>query len=258
MRTDYHSLMEKKVLAIRLNDALGCTVIASAPLQSLKKRFPRTRLDVYTKYPDLLENLPDINRIYDTEKKESASYDVDLRNYLHKRNVGKNKPFRHLYIHMIELAEEQLGTRLGRDSLPKINLTAGELKKAREIVREFKKKGKLLIWTQSRTSTEAKDWPGEKWEELAERTKDTIVFLDLHKNRLPRRIAVAATAVCDGGLVLDTFLLHGSNAAGAKNVVALLPISNPEVVTYENQEYLHGKEITVDNVVKKLKNVLVF
>lgn len=154
-------------IRVRLYDTLGCTVVATVLLQSLREKFPSAKINVYTAYPDLLAGLREIDGMYDSNAYPSEDYNIDLTGYLEIRKPQESKPFRHLAVHMLEMAEEQLGDRitgaLKRDFLPVVDLTQQEEQNAREIVQSLSR-GKPVVWLQTKTRQPKKDWPREHWE----------------------------------------------------------------------------------------------
>lgn len=92
----------------------------------------------------------------------------------------------------------------------------------------------------------------EFWWSLQEECEDSYTFLDLSNQQYSRRIAIAITKQCDAGITLDTFLLHGSEAVQAKNVLALMVSSHFQVVTYHDQIVCDGlqdpRNLRVENI----------
>jgi len=248
---------------VRLYDTLGCTVVATVLLQSLREKLPVAEINVFTSFPDLLVGLQDVNTVVDANIHTLNHYDVDLTGYLEVRKPQESKPYRHLAVHMLEVAEEQLDSKvvgsLRRDFVPAVNLTVQEQQNARELVRSLSH-GKPVVWLQTKTRLSKKDWPREGWNEVTRKMLDHCTFIDLSLAGYERRTSIAITKFCTAGVTLDTFLLHGSKAVGARNVFALMVSSHPEVVTYTDQDVLDGlgnpQSITPENVVQRLKRVL--
>lgn len=227
--------MHRDQVTVRTPKTLGCTVASTALIQSLRAAFPDGRLLVYTEYPDLFEGLLDADTIIDLSVgQELDAYDVDLKDYVQLRNPQTNEPKRHLIEHAFEIAEESLGVTLPRSYKPKVLLGSEEILWA-ERERDRLREGKLLIWLQTKTSTVEKDVIEEVWEEVNRLGSERYAFIDLSNASYSRRQALALTAVADGGITLDTFLLHGSQAVGARNVVVLLVSTYAEVVCYPDQ-----------------------
>ncbi|MGR3754935.1 glycosyltransferase family 9 protein [Edwardsiella anguillarum] len=70
--------------------------------------------------------------------------------------------------------------------------------------------------------------------------KSECTFIDLSHAGYSLRESLAITTQCQAGICLDSFLIHGSAAVGAKNVIALLGSSKPEVVTYPGQDVCYS------------------
>ena len=98
--------MENK-LNIRLYDTFGCTIVATILIQALKEKFPKIKIIVYTKNPDLVKGLKEVDRIINVSLHSLKKYDIDLTNYLEIRKPQENFPLRHLSEHMFEMAEKQ-------------------------------------------------------------------------------------------------------------------------------------------------------
>lgn len=233
-----------KHLNIRLHDTFGCTLVGTALIQSLKFAFPNFILNIYTQNPDLLQGLPEADTINDANIAELNEYDVDIRNYLAIYRPQESKPLRHLYQHMLEIATKQLSQKIYKtltaNFYPKIYLTQNELLEAQSIVNGLRE-NKPIIWLQTKTSSESKDWNSESWEELKNLLEDSCSLVDLSKLQYTKRQSIGITKYCDVGVTLDTFLLHGSKAISAKNTIALLTSSHKEVVTYPDQFVFNAK-----------------
>ena len=240
-----------RIINVRLSDTFGCNIVATAILQSLRDKFPDAIINVYTKYPDLIFGLNEIDKIIDLKKECLKNYNVDFKDYLKSRKPQESMPFRHLISHMFEVAESQLSVKLNRNFKPKINLTEEEMKKAEKIVKSLSH-GKPLIWLQTKTSEKKKDMPAIFWKELIKK-ENNYEFVDLSSEVHSRRISIAITKLCNMGVTLDTFLLHCSGAVKAKNVIAIMVSSHKEVVTYPNQIVIQG---SIENWKETLKELM--
>jgi ADP-heptose:LPS heptosyltransferase len=225
---------DQGIISVRTFDSLGCTVAATAVLRSLRKAVPRKRIIVYTKSPDFFIGLPEI--AVRAPKKELKHYDVDLRGYLASR-PHNSQPYRQLYNHMIEIAEKALSLKLP-SMPPKVVLSKEELSWARQMAKGF---GKPLVWIQSKTNSENKDWPIENWRRLIELLRAKYQVIDLSERQFTLRQALALSTVGVGGITGDTFMMHGSAAVDAKNVLVLLGSSRPEATAYPSQQYIYSE-----------------
>ena len=247
-------------LTVRLYDSFGCTIVATALLQSLRNAFPEWQIDAYTKNLDLLEGLAEIDNVYDVSKRTLPKYDIDISTYLEDRKPQENQPLRHLYKHMLEAATEQLGDRLKEplkgSFVPKVNFQTSELEWAQKVIKDISP-DKPLLWLQTKTRSSKKDWKDEYWEELKELLKDRFNIIDLSECQSSKREAMAITKYCAAGITLDTFLLHGSEAVEAKNTLVILVSSHPEVVCYKDQVVLNGLQngIRPKDVMKALDGI---
>src|SRR3989338_9745429 len=92
---------------------LGCSVASSAIIQSLREKFQKSEIIVYTKTPDLFIGLTEIDKLVDLNNEiRPANYDVDLEDYLDVTKPQSTEPFRHLIDHMFEISEKQLESQL--------------------------------------------------------------------------------------------------------------------------------------------------
>ena len=157
-----------KNITMRLYDTLGCTVISTALIQSIRAFLPASCIDVYTKNPELLIGLSEVNNIYNASQHQRDHYDIDLTDYLVKRDPQNSQPYRHLLEHQIEIAEEQMNIRIPeefRHFRPKINLTNAEEASALALYHDLAGT-KPLVWIQTKTSQSFKDWNDESWQAI--------------------------------------------------------------------------------------------
>jgi len=223
-------------IKVRLHDSLGCNIVSTALLKGLNTIFPKSKLAVYTKFQDLVKGLPYIDTVHDIEASSREIFDIDLKDYLKIRCPQENLPYRHLLAHQIEIAEEQLQLRFPpalKSFRPMVFLSNDEKQEAQNICTRLSD-GKPLVFLQTKTAKHHKNWKDEAWIEIKKALPD-YAFIDLSQEEFSRRTAMAITKYCHSGIVLDSFLLHGSYAVGAKNVIAVMVSSHPEVVTYSNQ-----------------------
>jgi ADP-heptose:LPS heptosyltransferase len=254
-------MIEISRITLRTPKTLGCSVATTALMQSLHNKFPNSRIVLYTRYPELFENLTEINSVINLNAQEGlSSYDIDLENYLDDRHPQTSLPRRHLMEHIFEIAEEKFEKgSLERNFLPKINLTNSEIVWARN-EKSLLTQGKSLVWLQTKSRLVEKDIPQAVWREVVDKGSEKYVFIDLSQKQYTLRQVIALTAVADAGITLDSFLLHGSQAVHAKNVIVLLVSTYPEVVCYPNQIILNGmenpKNISVDIIIEKLDKLV--
>ena len=243
-----------RVINVRLSDTYGCNVESTAVLQSIKNKFPKSKINVYTKYPELVIGLKEVNKVINLNKSSLDKYDVDFKDYLKIRKPQELKPFRHLIKHMTEIAESQLKVKLKREFNPKINLTKKELNKSKQIVNNLSG-GKPIIWLQTKTRSSKKNMPFSFWKRLIDANKEWK-FIDLSSEKYDLRTSIAITKFCDVGITLDTFLLHGSKAVGARNVIAIMVSSHKEVVTYPGNIVVQGSKINWEKSLSQVLRIL--
>lgn len=246
------------LITFRTPKTLGCAVISTAVLQSLIKFLPDDQFAVYTEAPDLFDGLEGIDLVLDIFQENLSNYDIDLSDYLKIYTPQTNIPLRHLKEHLFEITEKQLqlNKQLNRSFDPKINLSEGELIWAQEKSTSLGQ-GKPLVWLQTKSREKEKQIPDNVWKELITRMKDQCTFIDLSDVQFSRREAISLTKYCKAGITLDTFLLHGSQAVKAKNVIVTLITTHPEVVCYSDQTVLNGtqdkKYISTESILSELK-----
>lgn len=146
-------------------------------------------------------------------------------------------PYRSSYIHMIEMAEEQIRDRL-LVHYPKVFIDKNE-----DIweMKEVMKYPHELVWYQSVSTSSNRIWKSSNWEILKETFSDIYSFVDLSTEGYSLRQSLAIVKHSFAGICLDSFMVHGSAAVNAKNVLVILGSSRPECVTYPGQ-YIHYKE----------------
>ncbi|WP_234498055.1 hypothetical protein [Vibrio maritimus] len=216
---------------IRLPDSLGCTVASTSVVISLIEKYGEAK--VVTPFRELLNNIENV-KITSPNIGENIKYDVDLRLYTSRR-PHNNYPYRPSYIHMLEMAEENLKIKLSRLK-PKVNLTKLELKYGETEVSKYKKP---LIWYQSQATTSNRQWCKYKWNELVDSLSDKFSFIDLSLKSYSLRQSLSVSKACYAGICLDSFMVHGSAAVEANNVIVILGSSRSECVVYPRQYVLY-------------------
>jgi hypothetical protein len=180
-----------ETIKVKLFDTLGCSVASTALIYSLKDKFQDKEIEIYTKFPELFEGIKGIQaKLASTNVK----FDVDLSNYLDRR-PHNNIPFRPLYVHMIEIAEEQLNVKLKR-FLPKINLSKEEIEWAKKELNKYKKP---VIWIQSKTNSLNKDLPQEYWKIIIQDLSKDYELIDLSNSKFSIRQSIVISKVSKGG-----------------------------------------------------------
>jgi hypothetical protein len=244
---------------IRLYHTLGCSVVANSMLIAIARSFAGAHLRVFSPSPEIQSGLSGVSEIYPLQDADGSRLDVDLAGYLDEYRPLVTKPSRHLKEYIFDIADNSLGVKLDRSFDPVINLTPEEEVWAKAEVSRLSP-GKPLVWLQKKTSKSAKDWPGEDWSTLTRELEGDCNFLNLTDKNYSPRAACILTKFCDAGVVLDTFLLHGSHAVGAKNTIAILVVSPQEVVCYNDQIALDGTrdraQISPENVIGILSHIL--
>ncbi|MEI2604256.1 hypothetical protein V8O11_10635 [Erwinia aphidicola] len=221
-------------ISIRLANSLGCSVAGTAVVHSIYEKFKGENISVYTKFPGLLSGIEGIDVVTAVTELDDF-FDVDLRKYTERR-PHNSFPYRPSFYHMLEMAEEQLKCTLPICN-PKIIIQPEEIKIAREKVARYTKP---VVWLQTISKSFNRNWPAENWSQLTEFLKSKCIFIDLSKAEYSLRESLAVTTQCYAGICLDSFLIHGSAAVGAQNVITILGSSRPQVVTYPGQSLCYS------------------
>lgn len=220
-------------IIMRLPDSMGCTVASTAVIKSVIEQYKNEDIKVITPFPDLLIGFKCIEIINSNECGIDI-FDVDLREYT-KRRPHNSLPFRSSYIHMIEMAENQINDQLKRMT-PEIILNEHEEEWAKK---EIKKYPFPLIWIQSISTSSNRLWPEENWKELKNTFLGIYSFIDLSTAGYSLRESLAIAKYSFSGVCLDSFMVHGSAAVNANNVLVILGSSRPECVTYPGQHVFY-------------------
>jgi len=223
-------------ISIRLPNSLGCSVAGTAVIFSVIEVFKGSNISVTTKFPTLLGGIKDID-ITTATSDTGGHYSVDLREYTARRPHNSSPP-RPSYYHMREMAEEQLECQLS-DWNPQLYLQPDEIIFAKKELSQYKMP---VVWLQTMSTSFNRNWPIERWRDLIEEFRSECIFIDLSHAHYSLRQSLAITKHCHAGICLDSFLVHGSAAVKAKNVIALLGSSRPEVVTYPGQFVCYSTE----------------
>jgi hypothetical protein len=241
------------VINIRLSDPIGCTIISTGVLLSVRSAFPAAKINIYTKHPDLVSGTQGINSILDAAL-NGVDYHIDLTNYVETLRPFELLPHRHLLIHQFEIANQQINSRMHssvqlHQLFPELRFNTEERSRALRTYDQLAK-GKPLVWLQMKTSTKAKDWNEAGWREVRQ-LSSSCNFVNLQQYSVKDAIALAA--ICDAGVTLDTYALHGAAAVGAQNVIGLMISSPWEVVGYAGQKSVNGLS---DDAAQQIANIL--
>jgi len=219
------------MINIRLPDSLGCTVASTSVLQSLIKCELFGDIHVFTNHFELVSHLPGINLHHPVD---NTFLHIDLRKYTSRR-PHNNQPYRASYLHMLEMAEESVGVKLPIIT-PDIPINESEMCFAKEFISKF---SKPLIWIQSKTTTNNRNWNYQRWLILMKNLSGSFDFIDLSKVNYSLLQSLAIVKHSFAGICLDSFLVHGSAAVGAKNVIVLAGSSRGECITYPGQTLIY-------------------
>lgn len=225
------------MINIRLPDSLGCTVASTGVILSLIKSQCFDEIHVFARHPELVAHIPGII-LHDVDN--YSQIDLDLREYTARR-PHNSKPYRASYLHMLEMAEASFGLTLPI-IIPTIHLSVADNSFA---IKELSKYKKPVIWFQSKTTSQNRDWSAENWLKLMERLSISFDFIDLSNTEFTLLQSLAITKHSFAGVCLDSFLVHGSAAVGAKNVIVLIGSSRSECMTYPGQKIIYKKSTCI-------------
>ncbi len=219
------------MINIRLPDSLGCTVASTSVISGLLKSEYFDEIHIFAKHCELVSH---ISGIILHSSDDVNYFDVDLRHYTARR-PHNSKPYRASYVHMLEMAEEALGVKLPITP-PCIILSEADNSFAIRKLSEFRKP---VIWIQTKTTTSNRNWDSEQWDKLTENLSGSFDFIDLSHAGYSLCQSLAITKYSFAGICLDSFLVHGSAAVGARNVVVLAGSSRGECITYPGQVLIY-------------------
>ncbi|EMQ2878879.1 hypothetical protein V9N52_004226 [Vibrio navarrensis] len=215
-----------ETVSIRLPDTLGCSVASTAVVAGLLHEYDM--ITVVTPFPWLLQGFSGVDIV--EAKPSSPPCNIDLRHYTARR-PHNTPPYRPSYIHMLEMAEAQLDIKLNRES-PRVILSENDHLFGENEVALY---DKPLIWFQSQATSPNRLWGEENWTKLKAALGEQYSFVDLSRAPYSPRESLSLAKHSFAGVCLDSFMLHGSAAVGADNVLVILGSSRPECVTYSGQ-----------------------
>lgn len=219
------------MINIRLPDSLGCTVASTSVILGMLKSGYFDDIHIFAKYGELVSHISGVT-LHRSDEMHHA--DIDLRRYTARR-PHNSKPYRASYLHMLEMAEEASGVRLPVIP-PRITLSHADNIFA---IRKLACFIKPVIWIQSRTTTSNRNWDRKQWDKLTEHLSGRFDFIDLSHAGYSLCQSLAIVKHSFAGICLDSFLVHGSAAVGAQNVIVLAGSSRGECITYPGQELIY-------------------
>lgn len=164
---------EVKVL-IRQHQCPGDILTLSASIRDLKQKFPNVKIKLETSCGEIWDNNPYIDEYPD----EEADIDFKAKYPLVDRS---NTCGQHMIYGFKEYIENELGidfniNRFGCD----VHLSSEEKRWTNQVEETFGYKGKFwLINTGHKNDYPLKQWPTEKWQEVVDKLKDKITFVQV-------------------------------------------------------------------------------
>lgn len=226
-RTDFDIPSGARTISVRVDGARGDTLLATPVLLGLRRRFPRARLRVEARYPQLLgggkgwKTLP-ANAPAEGDAQVRARYDIDPAGHVvdvMAKYCRSGLPDRHVYYAVRE--DEKLAARM--------NLRKWEVTRP-------------AVGIHPLTGSRIKRWRRDNWLALGEKLQDQgfrPILLGSEEDttpipgacdlrgRLSEREAVAVLAEMDVFIGLDSFLSHAAGAVRTPRIL-LFGSTDPE------------------------------
>jgi ADP-heptose:LPS heptosyltransferase len=219
---------------------IGDVLLLTSLVESIKKQYPKIRINVVTKHSDLLKHNKNISTI-----NQRASFFTFRHWYLEIRQ-GKN-PEKHILTESLE----KLGLS-PKIQKPKFIITEKEKIKRDNLLLEFN--GKPLIAINTVCKEPTKDWIPSYWHKLIDRLADKFFIIQLGNQneiqfdkvisfagKLDLRESIAVLDKCDlfvGGV---SFLMHAATSVDVKSVIIYGGRETPKNSGYNNNINLYQK-----------------
>jgi len=216
---------------INLFNGIGDTVLLTIAIQEIKKKYPNIKLNIITKYPELLDN---IDGIFSTNCPETY-WSLDFA-YFKVRNDKLrdenllNEFFKKIYIRVYDYS-------------PSLVLSEKEKKDADQHLTGIKKPF-ITINTNSKERT--KNWPPEYWQLVVNDLKEQYTIIQLGDQNEPNlnhvirwagelslREACAILEKASFHLGIVSFLMHVAHALNTKSIIIYGGRETPENSGYE-------------------------
>lgn len=216
---------------INLFNGIGDTVLLTIAIQEIKKKYPNIKLNIITKYPELLDN---IDGIFSTNCPETY-WSLDFA-YFKVRNDKLrdenllNEFFKKIYIRVYDYS-------------PSLVLSEKEKKDADQHLTGIKKPF-ITINTNSKERT--KNWPPEYWQLVVNDLKEQYTIIQLGDQNEPYlnhvirwagelslREACAILEKASFHLGIVSFLMHVAHALNTKSIIIYGGRETPENSGYE-------------------------
>ena len=219
---------------------IGDVLLLTSLVESIKKQYPKIRINVVTKHCDLLKHNKNISSI----------------------NLGASLfSFRHWYLeirqsknpekHILTESLEKLGLS-PQIQKPRYHITKDERKYAEKLLEGCKTKPLIAISTVSKEPT--KDWPPSYWHKLIDRLTEKYLIVQLGNQneiqsekvvslagKLDLRESIAVLAKCNLFIGGVSFLMHAATSVDVKSVIIYGGRETPKNSGYNNNINLYQK-----------------
>ena len=219
---------------------IGDVLLLTSLVESIKKQYPKIRINVVTEHSDLLKNNKSISTI-----NQDASFFTFRHWYLEIRQ-SKN-PDKHILTESLD--------KLGlppKIQKPKFIITEKERIKRDNLLLEFN--GKPLIAINTVCKEPTKDWVPSYWHKLIDRLADDFFIIQLGNQneiqfekvvsfagKLKIRESIAVLEKCSLFIGGVSFLMHAAAAVAVKSVIIYGGRETPKNSGYENNINLYEK-----------------
>ena len=219
---------------------IGDVLLLTSLIESIKKKYPKIRINVLTKHSDLLKHNKNISTI-----NQRASLFTFRHWYLEIRQ-SKN-PEKHILTESLE--KLVLSPEIQK---PKFFITEKEREKRDNLLKNFK--GKPLIAINTVCKEPTKDWIPSYWHELIDRLTDKHIIVQLgdqneiqsdkvvsFAGKLGIRESIAVLEKCNLFIGGVSFLMHAASAVGVRSVIIYGGRETPQNSGYDNNINLYQK-----------------
>ena len=263
---------------INLFNGIGDTVLLTIAIQEIKKKYPNIKLNIITKYPELLDNIDGIFSINCPE----TYWSLDFAYFKVRNDKLRDENLLNEFFQQIHFKTY--------DYSPVLALSQKEKKDAEKHLKGIKKPF-ITINTYSKEHT--KNWPPEYWQLVIDELKEQYTLIQLGDQNEPyldnvirwagdlslrESCAILEKATFHLGIV--SFLMHVSQALNTKSIIIYGGRETPENSGYEKNIniinpiecspcWIHTtegeicpynnkclKEITTETVIAKVKNLI--
>jgi ADP-heptose:LPS heptosyltransferase len=200
--------------------APGDTLLAATVCRILKENFPALRINLITRWPDLVRNDPCLAEINGSETYFTLRF---------------------WYLEMVQRKERSknvLMETLGKvgiqsyDYRARVHLTPHERREGERKLASIRRVGRPLAAFNTMSKEQVKNWPRHSWVELLHRLADDFTLVHLGDDREPvfdqvarfagqssMRESMAILGECDVYIGPDSFLMHAANGLDVPSVI---------------------------------------